>query len=73
MPFELHRYVIGQKGSGIRKMMDEFEVGPVLVSWLGILYTFVRNFNLSTNTIDFKNPQVGFLLFVSVVFFYFKI
>lgn len=27
MPFDLHRYVIGQKGSGIRKMMDEFEVG----------------------------------------------
>lgn len=26
MPFELHRYIIGQKGSGIRKMMDEFEV-----------------------------------------------
>uniref|UniRef100_A0A6Q2YGQ8 Vigilin n=1 Tax=Esox lucius TaxID=8010 RepID=A0A6Q2YGQ8_ESOLU len=26
VPFELHRYIIGQKGSGIRKMMDEFEV-----------------------------------------------
>uniref|UniRef100_A0A2I2YFJ9 Vigilin n=1 Tax=Gorilla gorilla gorilla TaxID=9595 RepID=A0A2I2YFJ9_GORGO len=26
VPFDLHRYVIGQKGSGIRKMMDEFEV-----------------------------------------------
>uniref|UniRef100_A0A6Q2WRB8 Vigilin n=1 Tax=Esox lucius TaxID=8010 RepID=A0A6Q2WRB8_ESOLU len=26
LPFELHRYIIGQKGSGIRKMMDEFEV-----------------------------------------------
>lgn len=26
MPFELHRYIIGQKGSGIRKMMEEFEV-----------------------------------------------
>uniref|UniRef100_A0A4W4EE35 Vigilin n=1 Tax=Electrophorus electricus TaxID=8005 RepID=A0A4W4EE35_ELEEL len=25
VPFELHRYIIGQKGSGIRKMMDEFE------------------------------------------------
>uniref|UniRef100_A0A6I8P600 Vigilin n=1 Tax=Ornithorhynchus anatinus TaxID=9258 RepID=A0A6I8P600_ORNAN len=24
--FDLHRYIIGQKGSGIRKMMDEFEV-----------------------------------------------
>lgn len=26
VPFELHRYIIGQKGSGIRKMMDAFEV-----------------------------------------------
>lgn len=26
MPFDLHRYIIGQKGSGIRRMMDEFEV-----------------------------------------------
>ncbi|XP_038572667.1 high density lipoprotein binding protein a isoform X3 [Micropterus salmoides] len=26
VPFELHRYIIGQKGNGIRKMMDEFEV-----------------------------------------------
>ncbi|KAK2907479.1 high density lipoprotein binding protein a isoform X1 [Channa argus] len=25
-PFELHRYIIGQKGTGIRRMMDEFEV-----------------------------------------------
>ena len=30
VPFELHRYIIGQKGSGIRKMMDEFEVGIYL-------------------------------------------
>uniref|UniRef100_A0A2K5CAC2 Vigilin n=1 Tax=Aotus nancymaae TaxID=37293 RepID=A0A2K5CAC2_AOTNA len=28
VPFDLHRYIIGQKGSGIRKMMDEFEVDP---------------------------------------------
>ncbi|KAK2490649.1 hypothetical protein MC885_010910 [Smutsia gigantea] len=26
VPFDLHRYIIGQKGSGIRRMMDEFEV-----------------------------------------------
>lgn len=26
VPFELHRYIIGQKGSGIRRMMEEFEV-----------------------------------------------
>ncbi|KAF5921534.1 hypothetical protein HPG69_009102 [Diceros bicornis minor] len=26
VPFDLHRYIIGQRGSGIRKMMDEFEV-----------------------------------------------
>uniref|UniRef100_A0A669DQ96 Vigilin n=1 Tax=Oreochromis niloticus TaxID=8128 RepID=A0A669DQ96_ORENI len=26
VPFELHRYIIGQKGSGIRKMMEDFEV-----------------------------------------------
>ncbi|CAH2246748.1 vigilin [Pelobates cultripes] len=26
VPYDLHRYIIGQKGSGIRKMMDEFEV-----------------------------------------------
>lgn len=29
VPFELHRYIIGQKGSGIRKMMDEFEASSV--------------------------------------------
>lgn len=32
VPFELHRYIIGQKGSGIRKMMDEFEVSSVNLS-----------------------------------------
>jgi len=26
IPFENHRYIIGQKGAGIRKMMDEFDV-----------------------------------------------
>ncbi|XP_049728095.1 vigilin-like [Elephas maximus indicus] len=26
VPFDLHRYIIGQKGSGIRKLMEEFEV-----------------------------------------------
>lgn len=29
VPFELHRYIIGQKGSGIRKMMDEFEASSI--------------------------------------------
>lgn len=24
--YELHRFIIGQKGSGIRKMMEEYEV-----------------------------------------------
>ena len=26
VPFDLHRYIIGQKGAGIRKMMEEYEV-----------------------------------------------
>ncbi|GCB63993.1 hypothetical protein scyTo_0014709 [Scyliorhinus torazame] len=26
VPFDLHRYIIGQKGTGIRKMMEEYEV-----------------------------------------------
>lgn len=26
VPFDLHRYIIGQKGSGIRKMMEDYEV-----------------------------------------------
>nr|XP_006014600.1 PREDICTED: vigilin-like [Latimeria chalumnae] len=26
VPFDLHRYIIGQKGSGIRKIMEEYEV-----------------------------------------------
>lgn len=34
MPFDLHRYIIGQKGSGIRKMMDEFEVTQLRGSFL---------------------------------------
>ena len=24
--YDLHRYIIGQKGNGIRKMMEEYEV-----------------------------------------------
>lgn len=28
--YELHRYIIGQKGSGIRKMMEEYEVSFTL-------------------------------------------
>lgn len=34
VPFELHRYIIGQKGSGIRKMMDEFEVRNAFFGFL---------------------------------------
>lgn len=30
--YELHRYIIGQKGTGIRKMMEEYEV-----SWHGVV------------------------------------
>ncbi|KAG9268062.1 vigilin-like [Astyanax mexicanus] len=26
VPYDLHRYIIGQKGTGIRKMMEEYEV-----------------------------------------------
>uniref|UniRef100_A0AAR2KI23 Vigilin n=1 Tax=Pygocentrus nattereri TaxID=42514 RepID=A0AAR2KI23_PYGNA len=26
VPYDLHRYIIGQKGSGIRKMMEDYEV-----------------------------------------------
>lgn len=26
VPYDLHRYIIGQKGSGIRKLMEEYEV-----------------------------------------------
>lgn len=37
VPFELHRYIIGQKGSGIRKMMDEFEVGLFTANFGGII------------------------------------
>lgn len=35
--YELHRYIIGQKGSGIRKMMEEYEVSsaPPLVPCTG--------------------------------------
>lgn len=29
MSYDLHRYIIGQKGSGIRKLMEEYEVGRV--------------------------------------------
>ncbi|TVK90601.1 Vigilin [Bagarius yarrelli] len=34
VPFELHRYIIGQKGSGIRKMMDEFESDIISITGL---------------------------------------
>lgn len=38
VPFDLHRYIIGQKGSGIRKMMDEFEVpGFAVFPWEPVL------------------------------------
>lgn len=26
VPSDLHRYIIGQKGAGIRKMMEDYEV-----------------------------------------------
>lgn len=29
--YELHRFIIGQKGSGIRKMMEEYEVNFILL------------------------------------------
>lgn len=29
--YELHRYIIGQKGSGIRKMMEEYEVSVLFM------------------------------------------
>lgn len=29
VPSDLHRYIIGQKGAGIRKMMEDYEVGAV--------------------------------------------
>lgn len=29
--YELHRYIIGQKGSGIRKMMEEYEA--IITRW----------------------------------------
>lgn len=32
--YELHRYIIGQKGSGIRKMMEEYEVSAG--GWVGM-------------------------------------
>lgn len=40
VPFELHRYIIGQKGSGIRKMMDEFEVGVFTADFSGVFIHF---------------------------------
>lgn len=43
VPFELHRYIIGQKGSGIRKMMDEFEVGCVIKRVIWCVW-FYRSF-----------------------------
>ncbi|KAG7265930.1 hypothetical protein CRUP_036123 [Coryphaenoides rupestris] len=35
--YELHRYIIGQKGSGIRKMMEEYEVTNVERAKQGLL------------------------------------
>lgn len=34
VPFDLHRFIIGQKGVGIRKMMDEFEVSCYSLAWV---------------------------------------
>lgn len=42
VPFELHRYIIGQKGSGIRKMMDAFEVSLFTADFSGILNLFLH-------------------------------
>uniref|UniRef100_A0A673J8F7 Vigilin n=1 Tax=Sinocyclocheilus rhinocerous TaxID=307959 RepID=A0A673J8F7_9TELE len=42
VPFELHRYIIGQKGSGIRKMMDEFEVSLTTADFSGIISLFLH-------------------------------
>lgn len=35
--YELHRFIIGQKGSGIRKMMEEYEVKFILLPSAGQL------------------------------------
>uniref|UniRef100_A0A671VI33 Vigilin n=1 Tax=Sparus aurata TaxID=8175 RepID=A0A671VI33_SPAAU len=63
VPFELHRYIIGQKGSGIRKMMDEFEVSllltfPVVALFTSTLLQALRSFKL-TITVDPKyHPKI---------------
>lgn len=37
--YELHRFIIGQKGSGIRKMMEEYEVTvySAALCWTGLV------------------------------------
>ncbi|KAL6036765.1 hypothetical protein STEG23_014999, partial [Scotinomys teguina] len=64
VPFDLHRYIIGQKGSGIRKMMDEFEVSITLFpSWysrhqVDSVVTGFKEFLLSV-TVDPKyHPKI---------------
>lgn len=50
VPYDLHRYIIGQKGKDVREMMTTYDVNIKSKLW-PILEELLINMNMSINTI----------------------
>lgn len=68
MPFELHRYIIGQKGSGIRKMMEDFEVccrcpyrneGALMFYWIFDLASLSLQVNIQVPAPEQQSDKIA--------------
>ncbi len=57
--YDLHRYIIGQKGAGIRKMMEDYEVET---HWI-VLWTTIQSLGV-TKFVFLKEvlTEVAFIL-----------
>nr|XP_009505438.1 PREDICTED: vigilin isoform X2 [Phalacrocorax carbo] len=69
VPFDLHRYIIGQKGSGIRKMMDEFEVN-IQVPAPELQSDIITITGLATNLDRAKAGLCSRLLYLTLLFLF---
>lgn len=51
VPFDLHRFIIGQKGKDVREMMTTFDVNIK-----GMLYTISKEIHYSVPQLSFTSP-----------------
>uniref|UniRef100_A0ACB8EWQ4 Uncharacterized protein n=1 Tax=Sphaerodactylus townsendi TaxID=933632 RepID=A0ACB8EWQ4_9SAUR len=67
VPFDLHRYIIGQKGAGIRKMMEEYEVSisvpqpeqqSDVIKITGLVPNALRGFKLTVGVEPKYHPKI---------------